>query len=58
MMSLAADVDAVAAAAAAAELQGMGVLDKVVLVFRPEDVFWGKNIDFIINTPKDFSGRW
>lgn len=38
----------------------MGVLDKVVLVFRPQDVFWNRNIDFIINlnTPDDFSGRW
>lgn len=39
---------------------GMGVLDKVVLVFRPQDVFWNRNIDFIINlnTPDDLSGRW
>jgi hypothetical protein len=40
--------------------QGMGVLDKVVLVFRPQDVFWNRNIDLIINlnTPDDLSGRW
>lgn len=59
---------AVSAAAAAAmsllllspQPQGMGVLDKVVLVFRPQDVFWNRNIDFIINLnmPNDLSGRW
>jgi hypothetical protein len=38
--------------------QGMGVLDKVVLVFRKEDVFWSKNADFLIMTPNDWSGRW
>lgn len=36
----------------------MGVLDKVVLVFKYEDVFWGKNVDFIINTFDDLSGKW
>jgi hypothetical protein len=51
----------VAAAAATACLpspQGMGVLDKVVLVFKPEDVFWGKNVDFVIMATDDLSGRW
>jgi hypothetical protein len=36
----------------------MGVLDKVVLVFKPEDVFWGKNVDFVIMTTDDWRGRW
>jgi hypothetical protein len=36
----------------------MGVLDKVVLVFKEGDVFWSKNADFIIMTPNDWSGRW
>lgn len=39
-------------------LQGMGVLDKVVLVFREQDVFWSKSVDFVIMTPNDWSGRW
>jgi hypothetical protein len=38
--------------------QGMGVLDKVVLVFKEGDVFWNKNADFLIMTPNDWSGRW
>lgn len=38
--------------------QGMGVLDKVVLVFKEEDVFWDKRVDFVILAPSDWSGRW
>lgn len=39
--------------------QGMGVLDKVVLVFgSKEDVFWTKTGDFVIMAPDDWSGRW
>jgi hypothetical protein len=39
-------------------LQGMGVLDKVVLIFKPQDVFWDKTADFVAILPKDWSGRW
>jgi len=38
--------------------QGMGVLDKVVLVFNDSDVFWDKTVDFVVMAPPDWSGKW
>jgi hypothetical protein len=39
-------------------LQGMGVLDKVVLVFPPDEVFWSKAVDFLLLARNDSFGRW
>jgi hypothetical protein len=39
-------------------LQGMGLLNKVVLVFDDKDVFWDKEVDFIIHAMPDLSCRW
>jgi hypothetical protein len=36
----------------------MGVLDKVVLVFLEDDVFWAKGVDFLLLARNDSSGRW
>ncbi len=38
------------------DLQGMGVLDKTVLVF--DEPFWDLNSDFITREAVDWSGRW
>jgi hypothetical protein len=36
----------------------MGLLNKVVLVFDDKDVFWDKEVDFIIHAMPDLSCRW
>jgi hypothetical protein len=39
-------------------LQGMGVLNKVVLVFDDKDVFWDKKVDFVLMATPDISCKW
>jgi hypothetical protein len=36
----------------------MGVLDKVVLVFPEDGIFWSKTVDFLLLARNDSSGRW
>jgi hypothetical protein len=36
----------------------MGVLNKVVLVFDDKDVFWDKQVDFVLMATPDISCKW